>query len=1080
MTTPSFQEDHISQIPALQLLMKLGYLYLSPEAALEARGKRSANVLLENILKTQLQKINTIEYRGKAYPFSEANLNAAVLALRDLPLQDGFLAANKAAYELLTLSKSFEQSILGDKKSFSLQYIDWKNPANNIFHVSEEFAVLRQERNDTYRPDLVLFVNGIPLVVIECKSPGLQHTESKSPVDLAIEQHLRNQQEDGIRSLYHYSSLLLSLAVNDARYATTATTKEFWAVWKEQFVQAQEEQQAAQNLHQLKNAPLPMAESAILFAQRYRFVLEHFRQLEQNDRVVTEQDRLLYHLCRPERLLELIYHYTLYDDGVKKICRYQQYFAVRRTLERIVQIQPDGRRLGGVIWHTQGSGKSLTMVMLAQLIAMNPGIKNPRIILVTDRVDLDDQITETFKKCGKPVLNAATGEKLVQLLEQNNDAIITTIINKFQSAVNKSRETFDSSNVFVLVDESHRTQYGTFNVKMQKMFPQACYIAFTGTPLLKKDKSTAAKFGGIIPGTVYTIAHAVADKSVVPLLYEGRHNVLQVNERPLDNFFDRVSEDLPEYAKADLKRKFSTRNTIVQSASFIENTAWDISQHFTEHIQGTGFKAQLVAPNKKTALRYRDALREIGKVSVALLISAPDLREGEEDAFENSEDQIKVFWKAMMDKYNSPEKYEKALINAFKKQDKPEIIIVVDKLLTGFDAPVNQVLYLTRNLREHTLLQAIARVNRLYPGKDYGLIIDYYGNLENLDDALHTYAGLEAFEADELEGTLVNVKKEVEKLPQAHSDLWDLFKTIRNKYDEPAYEELLSDEAQRHFFYERLSLFLRLLKLALSTVEFETQTPPGQVKRYKDDAKFFLALRVSVKRRYFDSLDYSVYESQVQKLIDKHITTDGEVLRITDLVDIFNKEAREAEIEKLTGRAAKADHIASRSIKAIEVKMNEDPVFYKRLSQLIRQAIDDYHQQRIHEAEFLRRVQEYEDAVFNGTRHNIPPVIQDNATAISFYNLINEEFKTGLEQKKERNAIAAELALAIDAEIRSYVFDDGRPVIDWQSNEDIKGRIKIAIDDLIFDFKSQYALDITLDQIDNLLIESLQVAEHKY
>jgi type I restriction enzyme R subunit len=1080
MTTPSFKEEHLAQIPAIQMLMKLGYQYLSPEMAIEARGRRSANVLLESILKTQLQKINTIEYRGKEYPFSEANLNAAILALRDLPLQDGFMAANKAAYELLTLGKSFEQSILGDKKSFSLNYIDWKNPDNNVFHVCEEYTVLRQGRNDTYRPDLVLFVNGIPLVIIECKSPSLQHRDTKSPVDLAIEQHLRNQQEDGIRNLYHYSSLLLSLAVNDARYATTATTKEFWAVWKAQFVSEQEAQTSAQELHQLKNALLPIADSSLLFEQRFYSVLAYFKQLEQNERVVTEQDLLLYNLCRKDRLLELIYHYTLYDEGVKKISRYQQYFAVKRSLERIAQIQPDGRRLGGVIWHTQGSGKSLTMVMLAQLIAMHPAIKNPRIILVSDRVDLDDQITETFKKCEKPVHNATTGENLVKLLEQNKDAIITTIINKFQSAVQKSHESFDSPNVFVLVDESHRTQYGTFNVKMQKMFPRACYIAFTGTPLLKKDRSTAAKFGGLIPGTVYTIGHAVADKAVVPLLYEGRHNVLQVNERALDMGFSRVAEDLPEFAQADLKRNFSTRNTIVQSSSFVENTAWDISKHFTENIQHTGFKGQLVAPNKKTGLRYYEELREIGKVSVALLISAPDMREGEEDAFEESKDEIKNFWKAMLGKYGSAEKYEETLIKSFKKQDSPEIIIVVDKLLTGFDAPRNQVLYLTRNLREHTLLQAIARVNRLYPGKDYGLIIDYYGNLENLDDALHTYAGLEGYDSAELEGSLINVKSEVEKLPQAHAELWDLFKTIRNKYDEPAYEELLNDEAQRHIFYERLSLFLRLLKLALSTVEFEQQTPPALIEHYKSDAKFFLGLRVSVKRRYFDSLDYSAYEAQVQKLIDKHITTEGDVLRITELVDIFNKEEREAEIEKITGRAARADHIASRSIKAISVKMNEDPVFYKRLSQLIRQAIDDYHQQRISEAEFLSRVQQYEDAVFNGVQHNIPTAIRENAVAISFYNLINEAFKPSLEQKAEKVEIAATLALAIDAEIRAQVFDEGRPVIDWQANEDIKGRIRIAVDDLIFEFKSQHNLDISIEQIDNLLEESLQVAALKY
>lgn len=255
---------------------------------------------------------------------------------------------------------------------------------------------------------------------------------------------------------------------------------------------------------------------------------------------------MLYNLCRQDRLLDMMYHFILFDDGVKKITRYQQYFAVKWTLERITKVQPDGKRQGGVIWHTQGSGKSLTMVMLAQLIAMHPKIKNPKIVLVTDRVDLDDQITDTFKKCGKLVLNASTGEKLLELLENNSDAIITTIINKFQSAVSKSRDAFNSNNIFVLVDESHRTQYGTFNVKMQKVFPQACYIAFTGTPLLKKDRSTASKFGGIIPGTVYTISDAVADKAVVPLLYEGRHNIMQVNEKPLDTFFDRVAEPLTD------------------------------------------------------------------------------------------------------------------------------------------------------------------------------------------------------------------------------------------------------------------------------------------------------------------------------------------------------------------------------------------------------------------------------------------------------------------------------------------------------------------------------------------------------
>ena len=1075
MDTPSFKEDHISQIPALQLLMKLGYKYLPPGEAMEARGNRGSNVLLENILREQLTTINKIEYKGKEYPFSEANITAAILSLRDLPLEDGFLAANNAFYDLLTLGKSLEQTIQGDKNSFSFKYIDWENLEKNIFHVTEEYSVLRTERTDSYRPDIAIFINGIPVVIIECKSP-----KSEDPVDKGIEQHLRNQQEDGIRSLYYYSNILLALAVNNAKYATTATEKEFWSIWKEQFRSSNEEKSNAQTLQKLKNSHLPADDRTLLFQERFRQVLYYFDELEQESQAVTEQDRLLYNLCRRDRLMDLMHYFTLYDDGAKKIARHQQYFAVKWTLERIKNIQPNGKRRGGVIWQTQGSGKSLTMVMLAQHIAMEPSIKNPKIILVTDRVDLDQQITDTFKKCQKNVRNANTGEKLIELLERNSDDIITTTINKFQTAAIKRKATFDSTDIFVLVDESHRTQYGTFNVKMQQVFPGACYIAFTGTPLLKEEKNTAEKFGGIIPGTVYTMNNAVADKAVVPLLYEGRHNVMEVNEKPLDNYFNKVAEPLAEYGKNTLMRKFSSRNKIVQSDSFIESTAWDIVKHFTGNIQGTGMKGQLVAPSKLSAVRYREKLKEIGKISVEVLISAPDDREGEEDAFEKNNDKVRNFYKAMMDKYGTPAKYEKTIINSFKKSDDPEIIIVVDKLLTGFDAPLNEVLYLTRNLKEHTLLQAIARVNRVYPGKDYGYIIDYYGNLQNLDNALHTYSGLEAYDQQDLKGTLVDISQETAKLPQALSELWDIFKEVRNKYDEPAYEEELSDAAKRHRFYEKLSEYARLLKLALSSLDFNNNTSEARIEKYKKDAAFFLSLRASVKRRYFDEIDYKEYEPQIQKLIDKHITTDGTVLRITDMVNVFDQQERQAELEKITGKAARADHIASRTISAINIRMNEDPVEYKKLSEMIRKTIEDYHQHRISEGEFLARAKSFEDRFFSGNRQNVPHTIKDNPAAISFYNLAVEEFKESLEAKVNKLDIAVEIASGIDEIVRNNLFDNGRLVIDWQRNEDIKGKIKIEIDDLLFELKNKFSLEIDFVRIDQLIESSISVAEAKY
>jgi type I restriction enzyme R subunit len=488
----------------------------------------------------------------------------------------------------------------------------------------------------------------------------------------------------------------------------------------------------------------------------------------------------------------------------------------------------------------------------------------------------------------------------------------------------------------------------------------------------------------------------------------------------------------------------------------------------------------LVAPNKLTAIKFKEYLDEIGKVVSEVVISPPDEREGEDDVYKKSEDKVKRFWEAMIDKYGNSVKYEKTIINSFKKHEQPEILIVVDKLLTGFDAPRNTVLFLTRQLREHTLLQAIARVNRVYPGKDFGYIIDYFGNLQNLDYALNTYSGLENFEEDDLKDTLTSVNKEIEKLPQAHSELWDIFKEIRNKYDEPAYEEILADEAKRHKYYDKLSAFSRLLKLALSSIDFCNKTPEKQVDKYKNDAKFFLNLRVSVKRRYFDDVDYPEYEPQVQKLIDKHITTEGEVIKITQLVDVFDKEQREAAVEEITGKAAKADHIASRTLKAINVKMNEDPVYYKKLATLIRETIEAYHQQRISEAEFLINATEHESAFHHPKRTDIPVSISNNEIAISFYGQSNTIFENNLKEKKNKNEISAEIALSIDECLRSIIIENEKPLIDWQNNRDLEGKLKIGIDDILYEINQKYELYIAWEQMDTLIEECLKRAKIKY
>ena len=1064
--TPSYIEDHISQLPALQMLIKMGYTYISPEEALQLREGRKTNVLLRDILKSQLQKINKIEYKGQTHDFSDSNVELAINELKELPMHLGFINANQHFYDLITLGKSFEQTIAGDRKSFSFKYIDWENPENNTFHVSEEFAVTRSHRSDTYRPDIVLFINGIPMVVIECKSNAI-----KSPVEEGISQHLRNQQEDGIRDLYVYSNLLLSLAVSDAKYATTATPAKFWSVWKEKFTNAKEENAFYQNLHDLKQAELPKDIHTEVFKTRYWSTIRYFQELGKLELAVTTQDQLLYSICHPKRLLELVFRFILFDEGIKKVTRYQQYYGITKTIKQIEKTDHSGKRKGGVIWHTQGSGKSLTMVMLAQQIALSKKIKNPKIILVTDRVDLNTQITETFQKCNIPVEEAATGKHLIELLKSTSDAVITTIINKFKAAVNQEPDGFSSSEIFVLIDEGHRSQYKTFNVKMQKTFPNGCFIAFTGTPLMKSEKNTADKFGGVIDE--YTIKDAVEDGAVVPLLYEGRHNSITVNEKPLDNFFEKVAEPLTKYGKAGLKRKYSSKNAINKADQVVYDRAWDISEHFVGFIQNTGFKAQLVAPNKTTAILYRKYLNEIGKVTSEVVISAPDTRENHEDAFEENENLVQSFYKSMMDKYGTQEKYEKSIINAFKYQENPEIIIVVDKLLTGFDAPKNRVLYLTRSLKEHTLLQAIARVNRLAEGKDYGLIVDYYGNLENLDKAIEIYSGSDEMNPDDVKGSVTNVKDIIKDLPQVHSEVWDIFSAIKNKYDTEAYAVHLGDEEQRHLFYEKLSKFIRLFSLAMATIEFNDVKNDTVIEKYKKDSKFFIQLRIDVKRRYFDQIDYKAYESQVQKLIDKHITTDGEILKITEPIDIFNKQERDNEVEKLIGKAAKADHIAARTSKGITIKMDEDPIFYKKLSELIKETILDYKQSRIDETEYLLRIKDIEERFLTGKQDDVPAIIEGNKIAVAFYNFINAKLIVFLEDRLQN----AEVALKIQELIKNTTTENDRAIVDWKLNKEIEKQIWSELDDYFYSLSLEMDHQIPFDILDDFVEEVIKIAK---
>ena len=1063
--TPSFKEDHISQIPALQLLQNLGYTYLTPAEAMRERCGKTSNVILDNILQEQLKKINSFTFKGQQHKFSDSNIRGAVQALKDFPY-DGLVRTNEKVYDLLTLGKSFEETVQGDRKSFDIKYIDWKNPENNVYHVTEEFKVSRTASDETCRPDIVLFVNGIPFVVIECKRPDI-----KNPIEEAVSQQIRNQKDDHIPKLFIYSQVLISISSNDAQYATTGTASKFWSFWKEK-------ENNIDPLRKLINKPLAEEQKEKLFADRFKYVRHYFENYEsQGERRITEQDKLLYALCRPERLIELTYQYILFDAGVKKICRYQQYFAVKSTIRRIKTKDSEGKRQGGVIWHTQGSGKSLTMVMMAKAIALEPKILNPRIVLVTDRVDLDDQIWKTFHHCGKNPVQAQTGEHLIDLVTSEKEAIITTIIDKFSAAVKKRNIKNESPNIFILVDESHRSQYGEAHAKMVKVFPKACYIGFTGTPLMKKHKNTADRFGGIID--TYTIDEAVQDKAVVPLLYEGRLTIQDVTAKTIDTWFENVCKPLTEKQRDDLKKKFSKQRILNEAEQKIWCVALDISEHFKNNYKGTGFKAQLTTPRKEIALKYKKYLDEFGMVSSEVLMSGPDTREGHEEIYEdfNEEDSTSVqkFWKAMMDKYGNEKEYNKQIINAFKYSEDPEIIIVIDKLLTGFDEPKNSVLYIARSLKEHTLLQAIARVNRLYEGKDYGYILDYYGLLGELDQALTTYSKvkLDEFDDKDLEGTLINVMEEVKTLPQKYSSLWDIFKEIRNTQDEEEYERLLGDDELRDKFYERLSAYTRTLQVALSTHKFIEETPEEKINKYKKDAKFFLKLRVSVKQRYAETIDFKEYEPKVQKLIDTYITSD-EVIKITDLVNIFDTAKFNEEVGKLKNPASKADTIAHRTKKTILEKWQEDEVYYRKFSELLEEAIRQHRAKIISDMQYLQTVQDIQNKVVTRTGDDIPEKLVDREVAKAFFGQMQEVFKKFDTKLLDIKEISADAAIKIDDIILTH------KIVDWHNNPDVQNQIYNAIEDYLFSVKGRYNIDLNYDDIDLIIEKVLQTAINRY
>lgn len=1033
MDNKEFDEINISQIPAIEVLKNLKYKYIEAKEAEALRGNLY-NVLLKSILKAKLIEINSYTYKGKEYKFSEKNINQALNDIDEL-LTDGLVKTNEKIFQTLLLGRSYTENLEdGTKRSFTLKYVDWDKVYNNDFYVVEEFSAESEDGRNTPRPDLVLFINGIPFGVIECKKSSIS-------IDQGISQMLRNQSKDYIPQLFKFVQIVMATNKNESKYATCSTPKKFWSVWKEE-----DDKWLNKELDKVVEG-----------------------------RMVTNQDKNIVALFHPKRVVELIKYFILFDKDVKKICRYQQYFAIKEIIKTIEEKDELGNRQSGVIWHTQGSGKSLTMVMVAKYILSELRELNPKVIVVTDRVDLDKQINRTFNHTRLKAIKAATGKHLIKLINDNEADIITTLVHKFDTASNKGAR-LESRDIFVLVDESHRSQYKELSNKMRNVFPNACYIGFTGTPLMKKQKSTVDKFGGKLIHK-YTIADGVEDKAILPLLYEGKMVEQSVNRKAIDMQLDIITRNLNDEHKEQVMKKWSQFKRVASSDQRISLIAFDINEHFVNNYksQDLPFTAMLATNTKKEAIKYLRAFEELGDLNVSVVVSTPDMREGHDEVDKKPDDVVIQFWNEMMTKYGDPVSYEDTLKDEFIHGE-IDLLIVVDKLLTGFDAPRATVLYIDKEMKEHTLLQAIARVNRLYEGKDYGYIIDYRGLITKLDEAMSMYsgAGLENFDGKDLKSAIHDVIVIIGELRQYYTELVNFFSTIKNKKDVEEYEVFLADDKLREEFYNILSSFGRNLSIALESEKIYNSLGKEEIEKYKEAFKFYQKLRESVKLRYSDIIDNKEYEARMQKLIDNYIAAEG-MMRITNPVDILDETAFEDEVKRMDNPRSKADTIRTRLGRSISEKWDENPAYYQKFSQRIEKVLEDYKNKRISEAEYLRNMEDimnkYRDKKDDTT---YPEPIKNNENAKAFYGVVSEIVKESGASYNTGQDELGNLALEIDNVIK----DNSK--VDWYDNIDVHNKIAQEIDDIVYDYTKKMGIEITFDDIDKIIEKVKNVALKRY
>lgn len=1044
-----FNERPECQERMLRFLEKLGYEYVSRSEAELKRGKLANVLFTDEIIKFMRGQHYT--YMGFERPFSDESIYRAIKEL-DVSLLQGLALASREIYNLLTLGISVEEKIVVDKnepvkKSFDLKYIDFEHPEKNIWQVTDEFSVERA--NGQYaRPDIVILCNGIPLVVVECK---------KSSIDIleGVLQNVRNMQPDYIPQLFKYAQLVMAVKPEKVLYGTAGTPAEYFVEWREDSDSIEWQQELCR-----KCSP---------------------------DGQITEQDRICVSLLEQKRLLDIVQYFVLYDNNIKKVCRHQQYFAVNKTMDRI-NGKDKAESQGGVIWHTQGSGKSLTMVMLVKKIQIDKAAENPRFIVITDRKNLDKQIKDNFANTAMEPVRAATGKGLKTLLKDKSNVVITTLINKFESVCRYRYLDPDSEKFYILIDEAHRSEYGSMFNYMRDVLPKATLIAFTGTPLIaSRKKNTYQKFGAPIHN--YTMDESISDGITVPLVYEGRKIVLTPPSDNIDVYFDSLTDGLPVNMKEELSNKFSRFESIAKAKSRLNVMAFDICDHFVGYCIPKKLKAIVVCSSRVAAVQVYNIMKknEIMGVRPKVVITFGSKSDEDGDVSIPDADF------ALINEYRNTvvkplfgindDKYYDTVCSQFKdpENDDVNILIVKNMLLTGFDAPVAGVLYVDKSMKEHNLLQAIARVNRVFDGKDFGLIIDYRGIFTKLNKAIDLYAdaesGMRNFDESDLKGMVYGTEDEKLKLRTAYAELRDMFAEYDKNTPASVWQSSLKDEAKRKEFYEKLRRFAQLLNLAVSNRALYIEIGYEGIEKYKQEYLFFRKLKDKVMSRNDDSVEFSKYEKGIKNLIDTFVNS-SEVLEIVKPVSIGDKKSMTELLNSMDSNEARADAIKTRIESSLKQVRYDDPLKFEEFSVKIKKTIEEYDLSRDADKYFQQMEILAEDFRQGISRSEYPSSIAADGDSKAFYGSIVVTLRNkGINVTNDIEEILATYAVKIKEVI---VRNTKR---DWKYNQMVHKDIHRALDDVLFDMFDSIGIVIdrsNVDLLDLVTDEILKVAVARF